>query len=675
MSQRLTCVSTVLVGFVLVGTLTLTSGHDLASSDRAMYFKLASAGGYVRLAHEPACSDATSLQAVQQTGGTQKIVREGIAVEFSAKPNETGKELVEGTEASVRFKISDNTTGQPVRNLHPAAWIDHKNADFGPEDRRCREKIQSFLQSSLTHRPDIDLNTYLVLTLNKEPNISVIDPLSGFGGSKLYTLIELKSPGEDWVMSKDQHRVFVTIPSAGEVAVIDTREWKVIANIDAGPSPGRVVLQPDEKYLWVANDTSDEKPGGLTVIDASTLKVVSRINTGAGVHDVRLSDDNRYAFVTNKQSGTLSIIDVRKLTKTKDLKVGSLPSGLAFSPLSKAVYVINEGSGDIVVINAERAEILTRIKAEPGLAAIRFAPGDRYGFVVNRQTNVVNVFDSATNGLLHTIPVGKAPDQVSFTRNFAYVRSAGDEFVTMINLAAPGKSGAETAVTRFPAGQRAPELSPSKSSADAVVPAPEDGAVLVANPADQMIYYYMEGMAAPMGTFQNYRRDPRALLVLDRSLREKSPGIYEATVKLNGHGKYDVAFLLDAPRVANCFTVTINENPELSRQREIPISIQTLPSEPIAYVGESYALRFKVIDVKTNRTRSDLKDVGVLTFLAPGIWQQRQWASVSSDGVYEIRFVPPQAGIYYVFFECPSLTVQFNQLPRLTVQANNRAGS
>ena len=47
--------------------------------------------------------------------------------------------------------------------------------------------------------------------------------------------------------------------------------------------------------------------------------------------------------------------------------------------------------------------------------------------------------------------------------------------------------------------------------------------MLVANPADKMIYFYAEGMAAPMGSFQNYRRDPKALLVLENGLRESEP--------------------------------------------------------------------------------------------------------------------------------------------------------
>jgi hypothetical protein len=59
-----------------------------------------------------------------------------------------------------------------------------------------------------------------------------------------------------------------------------------------------------------------------------------------------------------------------------------------------------------------------------------------------------------------------------------------------------------------------------------MVPAPEGNSVLIANPADRVIYYYSEGMAAPMGSFQNYRREPRALMVVDRSLREVTSGVY-----------------------------------------------------------------------------------------------------------------------------------------------------
>jgi len=263
------------------------------------------------------------------------------------------------------------------------------------------------------------------------------------------------------------------------------------------------------------------------------------------------------------------------------------------------------------------------------------------------------------------VPVGPASDQITFTSQFAYVRSAASEFVTMINLTSLGK---EAAITRFPAGQRAPGESRATSIAAAIVPAPEDGSVLVANPADKTIYYYTEGMAAPMGSFQNYKRDPRALLVLDNSLREKQRGVYESSVRLPPAGVYDVVFLLDAPRLINCFEVSVADNPALPHKLETSARIEPLNTQAVTKAGEKFTLRFKVLDIKTGAAKTNLQDVTVLVFLAPGIWQQRDLAKAGADGVYEMTFVPPEAGVYYIFFQIPALEYQFNQSTPLTLQ-------
>jgi YVTN family beta-propeller protein len=603
----------------------------------------------------------------------QTFSQDGIAVEFSIEPIGSVKakssELMTETEATVRFRVAASEGGTPLSNLRPTAWIDRRQPGHLRGTRECREKVQSFLQSSFSKRADIDLNSYFILTLNHEPNISVIDPFSGFGGSKLYTLVSLLGPGYDWVIGADKKRVYVSMPQVNKVAVIDTATWKVVANLDAGINPARVVLQNDGKYLWVGNDDPKQETSGVTVIETVTLKVAARINTGAGHHEIVITNDDKSAFITNRGDGTLSVIDVGNLVRVKDIKIGSLPTGLAFSSLSRAVYVANEGDGAIVVVDGVRFEVLARMKGESGLRAIRIEPEGRLGFAVNSTTNTVSVFDLASNRLLHTVPVGPAADQIAFTRQFAYVRSTGDEFVNMIKLADLGK---EAAVTRFPAGERAPKESGARSLADAIVPAPEEGAVLVANPADKMIYYYTEGMAAPMGSFQNYRRDPKALLVLDNGLVETGRGIYTTVVRLPKPGNYDVAFLLDSPRLVNCFDLTVAENPALAKPTAVAIKVESLVKEDaVAHAGESFNLRFKLV-VSNSPAKVYPEDVGVLVFLAPGIWQQRQWAKSLGEGVYETSFVPPQAGIYYVYFQCPSLGVRFNHITPLTFQASQR---
>ena len=586
---------------------------------------------------------------------TQQVFTEqGVSIEFSvaSKP-------VAGEEATVRFKITSSNDGVPLSSLRPVAWIDQRQSPQAPTARECRDKVQQFLQSSFTKRPTLDLNAYFVLALNNEANISVIDPLSGFGGSKLYTLIPLKSPGEDWVMTDNNKRVYVSMPESNQIAVLDVPTWKVIANIDAGVKPTRVALQHDQRYLWVG--TND----GIAVIDTVTAKPVAQIKTGAGPHEIAFNDDDTIAFVTNKAAGTVSLIDIRKLAVVSEIKAGPQPTALVFSSLSKTAYVANEGDGTIVAIGGLKHHVVGRIQTEPGLRTLSITPDGRYGFALNTGKNLVHIFDLSSNRVAHTVPVAPGSDQISFTRQFAYVRSTGSEFVTMIKISDLGK---EAAVTRFPAGQKAPSESPFTSIASAIVPAPEDGAVLVANPADKMIYYYSEGMAAPMGSFQNYKRDPRALLVLDNSLRETDRGVYSSTVRLAAPGQYDVVFLLDAPRLINCFQISVADNPATPKRVETTLKFEPVGKEAQANAGERYTLRFKVVDSTSGNAKSDVQDITVLAFLSPGIWQQREVAKPAAGGVYEMSFVPPQPGVYYIFFQSPSLGIQFNQTMPLTLQ-------
>src|ERR1041384_6805683 len=161
-----------------------------------------------------------------------------------------------------------------------------------------------------------------------------------------------------------------------------------------------------------------------------------------------------------------------------------------------------------------------------------------------------------------------------------------------------------------------------------------------------MISYSLGGMPAPMGSFQNYRRDPKALLVLDNSLVETAQGVYSAVIRLNGSGDFDVAFLLDSPRVVNCFNLKVVDDPSRPKVAEASMKIEPLWKEPMARVGSSFNVRFKATVSGTDQPNQKLEDVGVLVFLAPGIWQHRDVAKPLGGGVYEINFVPPQPGIY-----------------------------
>jgi YVTN family beta-propeller protein len=614
------------------------------------------------------CFLATAVlgqEPTKKTTQTQKIVEQGIAIEFTAEPLVQNANSIRAAEdVNVRFKVTDTTTGTPVKGLGLSAWISTRDGKT-TELTQCREKIQSYLTGSMRARPDVDLNSYYILALNKSPDISVIDPLLGFGGSKLLTLVMMKSPGEDWLLSRDGELLFVTLPAINQVAVITTRSWKVIDYIDAGTTPTRITMQPDQHYIWVAND-GNEKDGGVTVIDPATLKVAAKIATGAGGHDIVISSDSRFAFVSNREHETVSVIDVQKLAKVNDVKVGPGPASMALSELSKAVYVASESDGSITVINEQNQQVIAGMKTKPGARSIRFARGGRYGFVLNTKESMVNIFDAASNRMLHEVKVGKAPDQIIFSDTFAFVRSLDTEVVAMLRL---GTIDKEVDITDFPGGQAAPRKGSDPVHADSIVLAPEGNSVILANPVDKSLYYYTEGMAAPMGNFQNYRREPLAALVVDRSLREIKPGVYSTTIKLPVSGHYDVAFLNDSPRVSHCFDLSADANPAIKEEKTVALRIEHQLKELTLPVGKDFTFRFKLTDTATGNPKSDLKDLRVLTFMSAGGWQRRDFATSVGNGMYEIKINVPQSGVYMVFFESASMGVRYRDLPYLMLHA------
>lgn len=604
-----------------------------------------------------------------------EIVEKGVRVRFSIAPSgqEEGRsgEITEGEYADVKFVITDAETGAPMPALRPAAWIDLLEEEKGGT-ADCRDRVKLYLRGSLAYRPEIDLNSYFILSLNNDPSVSVIDPIVGMAGiTRLHSMVTLKKPGEDWIAGADGRRLFISMPEASEVAVIDTEGLKVWGYIDAGVRPVRLALQPDGKYLWVGNDATGGEESGVTIIDATALRRVSHIHTGKGHHEIVFSPDSLFAFVTNGDDGTLSVIDTQGLRKIGDIKTGDRPAAAAFSSLGKTLYVANEGDGTIAVIDPEKRRMTKRISLKPGLSAFRFEPGGRWGFITNVREDLVYILDASDNSISHTAGTGRGPDGVSFTDTFAYIHSAGSTEIKLIRLDSLGRK-TPPAVLRILAGQNPPGEFKSRSVAEAIVPAGEYGTILITNPADGFIYYYVEGMEVPMGSFRSYGRIPRAARTVNRNLRETSEGVYTAKVRVPKSGRYGVAFLLDSPQIVGCFGfAAASGSSAAEREERIRPAIKFLNTEDRVRAGENFRLRFELRDQSKDRPLTGLGNVEVIATLPPGAWSEQFRAMPSEDGTYEMNFVPPQPGMYYLFFSIPSLKAGFNQLPFRTLYATD----
>src|SRR5262249_15318691 len=125
----------------------------------------------------------------------QRRVQNGVAIELAlipaVPPRRAGGGLLAGDDVVVRFTLTHAASGTPLTGVRPAAWLANRSPGE-PRDRHAMaRKVNGFLRGGLAVRPVLDLNTFHVLTLNGDASLTVIDPLSGFGGSKLLALVSL----------------------------------------------------------------------------------------------------------------------------------------------------------------------------------------------------------------------------------------------------------------------------------------------------------------------------------------------------------------------------------------------------------------------------------------------------------------------------------------------------
>jgi len=600
--------------------------------------------------------------ALPDTWSGQTLERDGVSVGLELRPLAEDGVLREGEFADVLFRVNDSASGQPLSGVNPGAWLDPEAvaADQAQgREKSCKSRVGVFLKSNIGARPLLDLNSYFLLVMNRDASVSVVDPSVSVGGiTSTLARIDIKQPPMDWVTPKGNKRVFVSMPTAGEVAVIDSEQFKVLDSVAAGSNPVRLALQPDERLLWVGNNASTAEASGVTVIDSQSLKPLKHLATGRGHHEIAFSKDSRFAFVSNRDDGTLSIIDIASLTLDKQLKTGSNPLSVAYSPLSGAVYVADGKDGTITVVDAASQSVRRVIKAKQGLGPMGFSADGRFGIVLNTLENQASVIDAATDSLIHQLDVSAEPYQVVFTKAYAYVRGLASPKVTMINLSSLGE-GRQPISQGFEAGPQAPRLAGDLPLASSLAVSRDDNAVFVVNPVDNTTYFYAEGMNAPMSGYPNRGQVARAAMVIDRSLREVEPGLYSARIKLPSAGRFDVAFLLNQPNIVHCFTALVEPDKNLARQPGVP-KVEFLLDKSTAEIGSPYTVRFRIVQGQHKAQRSGVKDVQVRYFRAPTSHAREVAALEVDNGIYEAPVTLDRDGAWYLHVRAASLGAGFD---------------
>jgi DNA-binding beta-propeller fold protein YncE len=587
-----------------------------------------------------------------------------VSVEFTVenfigvggRGGELAPRLVEGEHANLQFHITDGA-GNALAELNPAVWV-----DLAAGDVECSDRVQGYLSGTLDSRPVIDLNSYFILGMNRDSTISVIDPMIDVGGmTNLYSVIILQAAARDWVMAPEGGRLFATMPDINRVAVVDLNAFLVEKSVDVDGSPNQIALEPGGERVWVTLGGD----AGVAVIDTATLEMET-IETGATTGAIAFSNPGDRALIGTDEG--LLIFDTATRREVGRTRLPGAAVAGAVSTATGDAYLVQPEPGAISILDVGKAAETARLRVDPGVSEIGISPDGRWGVAVNPEAEKAYILEIAHRRITHEIPVLGAPNQVVFTADAAYIHTGGSPSVTVIPLAEINPTG-DVSVLRVPIGTRPYGDTGAAVGADAITVTPDGTALLIPNPADDTVYFYTEGSQEALGGFQGHTLQPRAVQVVDRSLKEPSPGVYTGSIRIPQGGDFVVAFMLQEPRLVHCFTFT-------ARAAEEPLdSIATAAadlrvlSDVSIVTGEAHELRFELRDSGTDAPLSGLQDVLAIVVQTGGNWSTRLTASPSDGGVYTLSVVPPSPGLYKVLFTVPSLGLDFEELPQVSLQA------
>jgi hypothetical protein len=149
---------------------------------------------------------------------------------------------------------------------------------------------------------------------------------------------------------------------------------------------------------------------------------------------------------------------------------------------------------------------------------------------------------------------------------------------------------------------------------------------------------------------------------VDRSLREVAPGTYAASLRLPDAGRYDVAFLLDNPKVLHCFPLEVQPNPILAaRDRHVRVEYLDFPAE--AEAGARLPLRVRLSSARGGPAPTGVRDVQVTWYQPPGALRQATLARDVGGGVYEAEVSLAEPGAWYLQVTIPSLEAGPGEVP------------
>jgi YVTN family beta-propeller protein len=197
----------------------------------------------------------------------------------------------------------------PATGAHGIAVIPDKHLGFSTNGRSGTVTV--FDTQTLKPQTDIkagdnpdaiiyDEHSNKVIVGNgRSKDLTIIDPAS----LKVVATVPLNAKPE--LAAADAAHVYVNLEDTSEIAVVDSKTWKLAQRwkLEGCEEPTGLAIDEGAHRLFAACGNKQ-----MAVIDSATGKIVATVPTGGGTDGAAYDPDAKLAFAPNGGDGTLTII-------------------------------------------------------------------------------------------------------------------------------------------------------------------------------------------------------------------------------------------------------------------------------------------------------------------------------------------------------------------------------
>src|SRR6202167_820563 len=217
-------------------------------------------------------------------------------------------------------------------------------------------------------------------------------------------------------------RIYVTNEVSGDLSIIDSGNYNLLAIVPLGKRPRGIHASPDHKTIYVALSGSpiagpdvdestlpppDKSADGIGVFDVAQNKVVRIIPGGSDPENFDVSRDGTQLYISNEDVSAVSIVDIASGKVVKSLAIGAQPEGVKVTPDGKQVWVTSEETGTISVLDPAAGTIIKTFKVGHRPRNIAFFPDGSRAYINAENDGTVVLVDARKYQMIKAIPLGR----------------------------------------------------------------------------------------------------------------------------------------------------------------------------------------------------------------------------------------------------------------------------